>query len=156
MSAAALGAEVLDRWLREEAHRGPGGGRVFQRRLARATSPAWQLATGADYRYRAVEGPPQGRVARLAGRYFDAVIRAATRRPWVRRRLADVLQLLRPPSALFGPGVLACLAWDRLASPAGADSRFGGPAREGTEAIRGRRDGAGVTPEWTVEEGSRA
>jgi hypothetical protein len=156
MSAAALGAEVLDRWLREEAHRGPGGGRVFQRRLARATAPAWQLATGADYRFRAVAGPPQGRLARLTGRYFDAVIRAATRRPWVRRRLADVLHLLRPPSALFGPGVLARMAWDRLAGPVGADSRLGGPVREGTESVRGRGNGVEPSPGWAVEEGSRA
>jgi 2-polyprenyl-6-methoxyphenol hydroxylase-like FAD-dependent oxidoreductase len=120
MSAAALGAEVLDSWLRDEAHWGPGGSRVFQRQLARTTAPAWQLATGADYRFRAVAGPPQGRVARLTGRYLDAVIRAATRRPWIRRRLADVLQLLRPPSALFGPGVLARVAWDRLAGGFGA------------------------------------
>jgi hypothetical protein len=154
MSAAALGAEVLDLWLREEAHRGPGGGRVFQRRLARATAPAWQMATGADYRYRAVAGPPQGWVARLTGRYFDAVIRTATRRPWVRRRLADVLQLLRPPSALFGPGMLARVAWDRLAGGLGA-ARGSAPVREGAESVRGREDGVEPSPVWTVEEGSR-
>ena len=34
----ALGAEVLDRWLREESYRGPGRSRVFQRCLARATA----------------------------------------------------------------------------------------------------------------------
>jgi 2-polyprenyl-6-methoxyphenol hydroxylase-like FAD-dependent oxidoreductase len=155
MSAAALGAEVLDRWLWEEAHRGPGGGRVFQRRLARATAPAWQLATGADYRFRAVAGAPQGRVARLTGRYLDAVMRAATRRPWVRRRLADVLQLLRPPSALFGLSVLARVAWDRLASGLGA-ARGGAPVREGEESVRGRGDGVEPSPGWTIEEGSRA
>jgi hypothetical protein len=82
------------------------------------------MATGADYRFQAVAGPPQGRIARLTGRYFDAVTRAATRRPWVRRRLADVLQLVRPPSALFGPGVLVRVAWDRLA--------------DGLAAVRGR------------------
>jgi 2-polyprenyl-6-methoxyphenol hydroxylase-like FAD-dependent oxidoreductase len=132
MTAAAIGAKVLDRWLRERAHRGPGGGRVFQRRLARATAAAWQLATGADYRFRAAEGPPQGRVAQLTGRYFDAVIRAATRQPWVRRRLADVLQLLRPPSALLGPGVLVRVAWDWLAGRADAGERVSTPLREGT------------------------
>jgi hypothetical protein len=157
MTAAALGAEVLDHWLREgSSHRGPGRGRVFQRRLARATAAAWRLSAGADSRFRTTEGPPPGRVARLTGCYLAGVMRAATRRPWVRRRLAEVLHLLRPPAALFGPGVLARLAWDRLAGPVGADSRFGGPVREGTEAVRGRRDGVEATPEWTVEEGSRA
>jgi flavin-dependent dehydrogenase len=157
MTAAALGAEVLDRWLREElSYRGPGRGRVFQRRLARATAAAWQLSAGADYRFRTMEGPPQGRVARLTGTYIAGVMRAATRLPWVRRRLEEVLHLLRPPSALFGPGVLARLAWDRLAGKFGAGSRRGGPAREGTEAVGDRRDGVELSPEWTIEEGSRA
>jgi 2-polyprenyl-6-methoxyphenol hydroxylase-like FAD-dependent oxidoreductase len=116
MTAAALGAEVLDRWLQDElSHRGPGRSRVFQRRLARATATAWQLSAGADYRFRTTEGPSQGRVARLTGCYMAGVMRTSTRWPWVRRRLAEVLHLLRHPSALFAPGVLARLAWDRLA-----------------------------------------
>jgi hypothetical protein len=130
MTAAALGAEVLDRWLREElSYRGPGRGRVFQRSLARATAAAWQLSGGADYGFRTTQGPPQGRIARLMGRYLAAVMRAATRRPWVRRRLEEVLHLLRPPSALFGPGVLARLAWDRLAGQTDADDRRVTPPR---------------------------
>jgi hypothetical protein len=83
-------------------------------------------------------------------------MRAATRRPRVRRRLTEVLHQLLPPSALFGPGVLARLAWDRLAGKFGAGSRRGGPVPEGTEAIRALRDGGGPSPEWTIEEGSRA
>jgi flavin-dependent dehydrogenase len=134
MTAAALGAEVLDRWLREgPSHRGPGRGRVFQRRLARATAAAWQLSAGADSRFRTTEGPPLGRVARLTGRYLAEMMRAATRRPWARRRLAEVLHLLRPPSALFGPGTLAGLAWDRLAGRADAGYRRVTPLREGTD-----------------------
>jgi 2-polyprenyl-6-methoxyphenol hydroxylase-like FAD-dependent oxidoreductase len=156
MSAAALGADLLDHWLREGVHRGPAGGQLFHGWLARATDPAWQLATGADYRYRAVQGAPQGRMARLTGRYLDAVMQTATRRPWVRRRLADVLQLLRPPSALFGPEVLARVTWDRLAHLFTAGSRKGRAAREETMAVRGHRDGAEVSLKPAVEEGSRA
>ncbi|MEA2631063.1 MAG: hypothetical protein QOE66_1282, partial [Chloroflexota bacterium] len=100
--------------------------------LARATAAAWQFSTGSDYDFRTTEGPPPGRFARLAGRYIAGVMRAGTRRPWVRRRLAEVFHLLRPPSALFGPGVLARLACDRLAGEAGAGSRKVGPSREGT------------------------
>jgi hypothetical protein len=157
MSAAALGAEVLDRWLREEwSYRGPSPGGIFQRRLARATAAAWQLSTGADYGFRTTQGPPQGRLARLTGCYLAAVTRAATRQPRVRQRLTEVLHLLRPPSALFGPGVLARLAWRRLAGKFGAGPLRGEPAREGAEAIRALRDGGGPSPEWTIEEGSRA
>src|SRR5262249_11624220 len=124
MTAAALGVQVLDRWLREESsQRGPGRCRAFQRRLARATTAAWQRSTGADYRFRTTEGPSQGRIARLTGYYIAGVMRAAARRPWVRRRLEEVFHLLRPPSALFGPGGLARLARDRLPGPAGAAHR---------------------------------
>jgi 2-polyprenyl-6-methoxyphenol hydroxylase-like FAD-dependent oxidoreductase len=133
MTAAALGAEVLDRWLMGESSRlGPGRGRVFQQSLARVIAAAWQLSTGADYGFRSTEGPPRGRVARLTGRYIAGVMRASTRRPWVRQRLAEVLNLLRPPSALFGPGVLASLAWDWLAGETGAGYRRVGPLLEGT------------------------
>jgi 2-polyprenyl-6-methoxyphenol hydroxylase-like FAD-dependent oxidoreductase len=144
MTAAALGAEVLDRWLREgSSHRGPGRGRAFHHRLAQATAAAWQLSAGADYRFRTTEGPPQGWAARLTGCYIAGVMQAATRRPWVRRRLAEVLNLLRPPSALFGPGVLARLAWDRLAGQAGAGYRRVTPLREGTA-------GGSRWPSWTA------
>jgi hypothetical protein len=156
MSAAALGAEVLDKWLREDGHHRPGRGRDFHRRLARATGAAWQLATGADYAFRTAEGPPQGRVVRLTGLFTTAVMRAATRRPSVRRRLAEVLHLLRSPGALFGPGVLAPVAWDRLRGKFGAGSRRGGAVREGTEAVGIRRDGVESYSEWIIEEGSRA
>jgi 2-polyprenyl-6-methoxyphenol hydroxylase-like FAD-dependent oxidoreductase len=144
MTAAALGAEVLDRWLREESSpRGRGRTRIFQRRLARATAAAWQLSAGADYRFRTTEGPPQGRVVRLTGCYIAGVMRAATRRPWVRRRLAEVLHLLRPLSALFGPGVLARLAWDRLAGQVDAGCWIITPLRE--EPAGGSR-----SPRWTA------
>jgi 2-polyprenyl-6-methoxyphenol hydroxylase-like FAD-dependent oxidoreductase len=142
MTAAALGAEVLDRWLREElSFRGPGRSRVFQRCLARATAAAWHLSAGADYGFRTTQGPTQGRIARLTGCYLAAVMRSATTQPWVRRRLTEVLHLLLPPSALFGPGVLARLAWDRLAGKFGAGFRRGGLAREVAEAVGERRDG---------------
>jgi 2-polyprenyl-6-methoxyphenol hydroxylase-like FAD-dependent oxidoreductase len=113
MTAAAIGAEVLDCWLQGgSTYLSTGRGRRFQRALAQATAAAWKLSTGADHGFRTTEGPSPGRVAEMTGRYIAGVIQASTRRPWVRRRLTEVLHLLRPPSALFGPGVLARLAWD--------------------------------------------
>ena len=121
MTTAAVGAEVLERWLLGPSSRpGAGRGQIFQHSLARATAAAWQLSTGADYGFRTTEGTPQGRFSQLAGRYLARVMRAATRRPWVMRRLAGVFHLLHPPASLLGPGVLARLAWDRLAGVAGA------------------------------------
>jgi 2-polyprenyl-6-methoxyphenol hydroxylase-like FAD-dependent oxidoreductase len=132
MTAAALGAEVLDRWLQGDSSRlGLGRGRLFHHELTRATGAAWQLSTGADPCFRTTEGPTQGRGARMIGCYVAEVMRTATRRPWVRHRLADVLHLLRPPSALFGPGVLARMAWDRFAGEPGAGYCRRMPPREG-------------------------
>jgi len=156
MTAAALGAELLDQWLREESsHRGPGRGQDFQRCLARATAAAWQLSAGADYRFLAPDGPPPGPVARLTDWYLAGVMRAATRRPWVRRRLSEVLLLLRRPSALFGPRVLARLAWARLASRAGAGDRDRTAFREGTDG--GPRSPRRTAVDFNVKtaEGSR-
>jgi 2-polyprenyl-6-methoxyphenol hydroxylase-like FAD-dependent oxidoreductase len=138
MTAAALGAEALDHWLREEwSHRGLGRSQVFQRHLARATSVAWQLSTGADYRFRTTEGPPPGTAGRLTGRYVAEVMRAATRRPEVRRRLTEVFHLLRPPSALFGPGILAGMVWDRVGGRTEpGPQRFASPRQEAARVPR--------------------
>jgi 2-polyprenyl-6-methoxyphenol hydroxylase-like FAD-dependent oxidoreductase len=134
MTAAALGAEALDRWLRGESwRRRPGRGQVFQHTLSRANATPWQLATAADYGFRTTEGSPQEWVARLTSRYLAEVMRTGTRRPWVRRRLAEVIHMIRPPSALFGPGVLARLACDRLAGGTGADRRRVGDHRDGSD-----------------------
>ena len=46
--AALLGAEVLDRWLREEGPGSPDGGQGFQRHLARATAEQRANREGAD------------------------------------------------------------------------------------------------------------
>ncbi len=114
MTTAALGAEVLDRCLRRSrAPQGirPGTGRKFQRELARTIAAPWLLATGTDYRFRRTEGPPRRRSTRMMHRYVDALIRLSTRNAGVRRRLMEVLHLLRPPAALFGPSILGPMAW---------------------------------------------
>ena len=60
-------------------------------------------------------------------------MRAATGRPWLRRRLEEVLHLLRPPLALFDARVLTRLAWDRLAGQVNAVYRRLRPFQRGTE-----------------------
>jgi hypothetical protein len=79
----------------------------FQRRLARSNANAWLVATGEDYRFAEVEGPPPGLVTRILHRYFDRVTRLSTKHAKIRLRLLEVQQLTRPPSSLFHPGVAA-------------------------------------------------
>jgi 2-polyprenyl-6-methoxyphenol hydroxylase-like FAD-dependent oxidoreductase len=114
MSAAAVGAEVLDGCLRGcRPGQTDGIAGRFQKQLAKANTRPWLLATGEDYRYVEAEGPPPGWTTRLAHRYLDRVIEVATRRPGVRRKFVEVIHLVRSPASLFAPGVLARAAFDR-------------------------------------------
>jgi 2-polyprenyl-6-methoxyphenol hydroxylase-like FAD-dependent oxidoreductase len=107
MSTAAVGAQTLAGCLRECRGGLDGLAARFQKRLAKANSRAWLLATGEDYRYAEAEGPPPGRLTRLLHRYLDRVIALAKRVPSVRRRLMEVIHLVRAPGSLFAPGILA-------------------------------------------------
>jgi hypothetical protein len=137
MTAAALGAEALGQCLRHHrgrAGRRPGLGRAFQRRLARVNATPWELSSGSDYRYPGAEGPPPGWAARLSNRYVDGVIRLSTRHAGVRRRVLEVLHLLRPPAALLGPGVLGRVAWAWLTGAARQPPQGGRP-RTGRQKV---------------------
>lgn len=112
MSTAALGAMVLDRCLRDHGSR-DGLAARFQRRLAKSNGRAWLVATGEDYRYAEVEGPPPGLTTRLMHRYMDRVTRLATKSPKVRLKLMEVLQLTRSPAWLFHPNIAARAALAR-------------------------------------------
>jgi 2-polyprenyl-6-methoxyphenol hydroxylase-like FAD-dependent oxidoreductase len=111
MTVAALGAAELGRCLAEQPRHEPDGclsglAVRFQRRLARLTAAPWMFATSEDLRYREVEGSAPGWATRLMHRYVAAVIRLSTRHAGVRKRLLEVFHMLRPPAALFHPGVL--------------------------------------------------
>lgn len=68
MTTAALGAEWLNRCLRDQFAGGrkevTGLGRRFQRGLAKLNADPWMLATGEDYRYRNAEGGSPNRFNR--------------------------------------------------------------------------------------------
>ncbi|MFO0798261.1 MAG: FAD-dependent monooxygenase [Gemmataceae bacterium] len=122
MSAAAVGAEVLDRCQGTARPGVEGLAARFQRRLAKANTRPWLLATGEDYRFAEAEGPPPGLVVRLAHRYLDHVTALAARDPVVRRRFVEVVHLVRSPLSLLAPSVLArTLFADRVpATPSAA------------------------------------
>jgi 2-polyprenyl-6-methoxyphenol hydroxylase-like FAD-dependent oxidoreductase len=114
MSAAAVGAEVLAECLRSvRPGRTDGLAARFQKRLAKANTRPWLLATGEDYRYVEAEGPPPGRMAGLTHKYLDRVVALAARSPSVRRRFMEVVHLVRSPASLFAPGLLARAAFTR-------------------------------------------
>ena len=103
MTTAAIGAETLDEILREQDPAGLSG--RFQRRLAKATSAAWLLATGEDLRVRGVDGPPPDVATRLTNPYMDRVVELSLKDPAIYRTLMEVFHMTKPPTAMFGPGI---------------------------------------------------
>jgi hypothetical protein len=110
MTTAALGAEVLEECLREQD--GANGDHAglstrFQKKLAKANAASWLLATGEDFRVRGVEGGKATFATRLTHRYMDRVLTLSLRDINVRRTFLEVFHMLKPPTALFGPSVVA-------------------------------------------------
>ena len=104
MSAAAIGAETLEEVLRERWGTVGRSGR-FQRRLVKATAGAWLLATGQDFRVRGVKGASANAATRLSHRCMDRVLEPSLKDLAVRRTLAQVFHMLKPPTAMFGLAV---------------------------------------------------
>ncbi len=112
MSAAALGAVKLDHVLQEQSERGSRGNlagfaRRFQRALAQVNKPIWLLATGEDFRYPQAVGGQRDLLTNLTHHYIDRLIRRANHDNHVYKRVVEVMHLLKPPTALATPRILA-------------------------------------------------
>ncbi len=123
MTTAALGAEVLEESLRErDVAKGgdlAGLSKRFQKKLAKATAGSWLLATGEDFRVRGVEGGEATFATRLTHRYMDRVLELSLRDLAIRRTFLEVFHMLEPPTALFGPAVVAKVLREAVARKAG-------------------------------------
>jgi len=112
MTVAALGADALAAMFEKQRRRGAaddlaGLSRRFQKSLAKLTTTPWQMATGEDFRYPETEGDRPGRRAELSHRYGDAVRALAAEQPHIYQTFLEVAHLVKPPSALLQPGILA-------------------------------------------------
>lgn len=110
MTTSALGAELLDRCLEEQLRRNgmdlTGLGRRFQQELAKVNADPWMLSTGEDYRYLNAEGGAPNRLNRFMHRYVDQIQQLITYHPGVRQSFLEVQGMLKPPQALFAPGIV--------------------------------------------------
>jgi len=111
MTVSALGALELGHCLREQRRHRPDGdliglARRFQHRLAATNRSPWLLATSEDFRWPTTEGGRPGWPTRLMHRYLDRVNALLGESAPVKRTFVEVLHLVAPPIALFGPGVL--------------------------------------------------
>ncbi len=111
MTIAAKGALTLDECLRQQL----GGSKSsltgltqrFQKRLAQLNATPWLMATGEDFRFATTEGGQRDWMSRLMQRYMDMVILVSLDHPQVYRTFAEVVHMVKPPTTLFGPGILA-------------------------------------------------
>ncbi len=116
MTSAILQAETLGTAL---AKLGLGDDlpAAFHKRVARVIDAPWAIALGADYANPRTPGtPPRG--TRLVNAWVDQVIHAGHTSEPVARVFTEVLNLRRPPTALFHPAVVARVAIAARRSPA--------------------------------------
>ena len=94
--------------------------REFFRAQASFLREPWGLATGADFMVPGTEGPRPW-FGGLANRYMEALFTTAGTDAALRRRIGEVIHMVRPPSALFELPVVAQVAraaLGRLVRPA--------------------------------------
>ena len=108
MTTAALGAEALEECLSESGDGDLAGlSKRFQKRLSKVNAGSWLMATGEDFRVRGTEGGKATFATRLIHRYMDQVLALSLRDIGVRRTFLEVFLMLKPPTTLFGPGIVA-------------------------------------------------
>jgi 2-polyprenyl-6-methoxyphenol hydroxylase-like FAD-dependent oxidoreductase len=113
MSVAATCAGILGSCLEKVGATNDDLPRAFFREQARFLRQPWGLATGADFSIPETEGE-RPRIGRLVGPYVRALGDSSKESFYLRRRFWEVLNLLRPTSNLFSPGVIGRVAYHTL------------------------------------------
>ena len=116
MTVAALGALTLDQCLKQQnQRRGKGNligfSRCFQKQLAKVNITPWLIATGEDLRWPTTVGAQPDLMTRLMHRYIDRVTMVANENAYVYQTFAEVMHMLKPPTAFFQPRILAQVLW---------------------------------------------
>lgn len=111
MTLCAIGAATLEADLRAQAARGAGVegmARPFQKHLARVNELPWMMATGEDKRWPGSEGGTKGGAAeKVMLGYMNALTTLIPERQEIANTFFHVVHMLKPPTALFRPGVFA-------------------------------------------------
>jgi 2-polyprenyl-6-methoxyphenol hydroxylase-like FAD-dependent oxidoreductase len=114
MTSGALSALMLGECLQKNGINDVEVPRKFFAAQARFQAEPWGLATGADFRIPGTEGnrPMLNRVLDpLLGKMFQV----ANDDPAIGERIGEVINMMKPPSALFEPSLLKliAMAWSR-------------------------------------------
>jgi 2-polyprenyl-6-methoxyphenol hydroxylase-like FAD-dependent oxidoreductase len=105
MTTAAIEAVLLDALLARYRKTGDLTGLApeFQRRLARANSTPWMLATGEDLRYSKTGVGQSPWVTRAMRWYLDRILQTSLGDIKVRQVFLETMHMLKPLTALFHP-----------------------------------------------------
>ncbi|MGH7864653.1 MAG: FAD-dependent oxidoreductase [Candidatus Binataceae bacterium] len=106
MTTGAVSALILRDCLRRGAVNDVELPRKFFAALAKFQAQPWGLATGADFRFPHTEGR-RPRAGRIFDPILQAMFQAGNEDEVVRERIGDVIQMMKQPSSLFGPAILA-------------------------------------------------
>lgn len=107
MTTAALGAMTLDRCLKQTQSNSLNGFPLrFHKELAQILHTPWLMATGEDGRWLTTEGAKPGWSERWVQSYVDRVSVLMQDSPAVLKTFAEVVHMVKPPTALFAPSIL--------------------------------------------------
>jgi 2-polyprenyl-6-methoxyphenol hydroxylase-like FAD-dependent oxidoreductase len=111
MTVAAIEAAEIGSCLREQRRLAPHGdltglAQRIQRRLGKAVTGPWLMATGADLRFPTTAGGRPTPTARLIQKYIDRVMAVTSEDPSVFAAFWEVVNVQAPPTRLFRPAVL--------------------------------------------------
>ncbi|GHO99933.1 hypothetical protein KSF_099810 [Reticulibacter mediterranei] len=118
MTVAAIEVEMLQTCLQQRQQRQrdlAGLPRQFQKAVARTVSAAWMFTTSEDFRYPATEGKRPVGIG-LFQWYTRRLLEAAAETPQLALRFYHVMHMLKPPTTLFAPRVLAAVLFRRKAA----------------------------------------
>ncbi len=109
MTTGTISATILADCLKKYGPTDPELSRHFFRAQGRFQANPWMLATGADFRFLATEGQ-RSSGGKLFNPYIDTLFKAGNDDTVLRRRVGEVLNMLKPPSAFFEPAIVARVA----------------------------------------------
>ena len=110
MTTGTLSALVLGECVRKQGILASGLSHAFFREQARMQQDPWMLATGADFRFPATEGK-RTKGAGIIDPYMLTLMTLSDGDAVLKRRVGEVINMLRPPSALFAPAIIGRVAW---------------------------------------------
>ncbi|MGH7247056.1 MAG: hypothetical protein ACREH9_03035, partial [Pseudomonadota bacterium] len=115
MTSAALEALILRDCLSERSAADAALPREFFKRIAVFQKEPWGLATGADFNFSATEGRRPPLMTRALNRVIGKMLEVGNDDPVIGDRLAEVVHMVRPASALLDRAILARIAkaWGR-------------------------------------------